>query len=52
MHGSKWKIVGMILSGIGALTSILATLVSDKQMEEEIRDAVKEHFNSLEQEDP
>lgn len=42
---SKWRIVGLALSGIGALAGLLAGIAADKQMEQEIDEAVERRLN-------
>lgn len=42
---SKWKYIGLALSGLGALAGILCGIVADKQMEEEIDEAVERRLN-------
>jgi len=51
---SKWRIIGLALSGLGALAGILSGIVADKQMHDEIEEAVERRLNppSEEEEDP
>ena len=42
---NKWKIIGLALSGLGALAGILGGIVADKQMEQNIEEAVERRLN-------
>lgn len=48
---SKWKNLGLLLSGIGAIVGIAGGIVATKQMEVEVDEAVERRLNPPEQEE-
>lgn len=48
---SKWKNLGLLLSGIGAVVGIAGGIVASKQMEEAVDEAVEKRLNPPEEEE-
>lgn len=48
---SKWGLIGLILSAVGAIAGLAGGIVADKQMEEEIDAAVERRLNPPKEEE-